>query len=123
MNAEIDDLEKLAHNKALEESPEYQRILPEVMKEVYTYFIEKELPVLEKYVKKSKNYESHDYLENKMFQVKLLISQDNLKGACDLLCGWGWMSVRYEMQQQILKEKYGITWYTPQECHPSICFE
>ena len=114
---------KCIHNKALEESPEYQKIIPEVMKEVYTHFIEKELPILEKDVRKSKNRESHSSFVNKMFQVKLFISQGNLKGACDLLCGWGYMSERHELQQRILKEKYGITWYTPQECFPFFTCE
>ena len=71
MNAEIDDLEKLAHNKALEESPEYQRILPEVTKEV-----------------------------------------DAQLEAVGLSKGIGVCHLAWATQKQILKEKYGITWYT-----------
>ena len=40
--------EMRAQNKALERSPEYQRILPEVMKEVYTLFVKERIVSLER---------------------------------------------------------------------------
>ena len=42
----IEDLR--AYNKTLEQSSEYKRILPEVMKEVYTLFVKERIVSLER---------------------------------------------------------------------------
>ena len=44
-NGSIEALQ--AYNKALEQSPEYQKILPEVMNEVYSQLVKEEIELSE----------------------------------------------------------------------------
>jgi len=44
-----------AYNEALEQSPEYQRILPEVMNEVYSQFVNEEIERSERYLEREED--------------------------------------------------------------------
>lgn len=144
-NAEIKSLEELrAYNKALEHSPKYQRILPEVMWEVNTQFvkeiiaqeerwlsykveeepIEDDDPVTVEFFKTLRtDLKAQDELRKKQIEeAKKLLPTDPARAA-ELLSQLGSCHTLWSLQKTILKEKYGITWYTPAELHPEIKFD
>ena len=126
------------YNKTLEQSSEYQRILPEVMKEVYTIFVYERIESLESLAETDEvgNEQLVDDLpweptpiERKMNKSSSLIATaksylpDNPERAADVLSQIGSCHRLWAIQKQILKEKYGITWYTPAELNPEILFD
>lgn len=144
-NAEIKSLEELrAYNKALEHSPKYQRILPEVMWEVNTQFvkeiiaqeerwlsykveeepIEDDDPVTVEFFKTLRtDLKAQDELRKKQIEeAKKLLPTDPARAA-ELLSQLGSCHTLWSLQKTILKEKYGITWYTPAELNPDVKFD
>lgn len=133
-----------AYNKSLERSPEYQRILPEVMWEVNTQFvkeiiaqeerwlsykveeepIEDDDPVTVEFFKTLRtDLKAQDELRKKQIEeAKKLLPTDPARAA-ELLSQLGSCHTLWSLQKQILKEKYGITWYTPAELHPDIRYD
>ena len=127
-----------AYNEVLEQSSEYQRILPKVMKEVYTLFVKERIESLERLAETEEvgNEQLADDLpweqtpiERKMNKPSFLIATaksylpDNPERAADVLSQIGSCHRLWDMQKTILKEKYGITWYTPAELHPEIKYD
>ena len=142
---EIKTLEELrAYNKALEQSPEYQRILPEVMKEVNTRYVLEEIeyeeqrlfyaveeepiedddPIMVEFFKTLRaDLKAQDELRKKRIEeAKKLLPTDPARAA-ELLSQLGSCHTLWSLQKTILKEKYGITWYTPAELHPDIRYD
>ena len=141
-NGSIEALQ--AYNKALEQSPEYQRILPEVMKEVYTIFVNERIKSEEDFLE---SVDENDPFFSKPFipddlpfvtpydelsiidATKMRISEakelmpHNPEEAADILAKMGSCHRLWSLQKQILKEKYDITWYTPAEVHPDIRYD
>lgn len=131
-------------NKALERSPEYQSILPEVMWEVNTQFvkeiiaqeerwlsykveeepIEDDDPIIVEFFKTLRtDLKAQDELRKKQIEeAKKLLPTDPARAA-ELLSQLGSCHTLWSLQKQILKEKYGITWYTPSELHPDIKYD
>ena len=138
-------LDKLrVQNKALERSPEYQSILPEVMWEVNTQFvkeiiaqeerwlsykveeepIEDDDPIIVEFFKTlHADLKAQDELRKKQIEeAKKLLPTDPARAA-ELLSQLGSCHTLWSLQKQILKEKYGITWYTPAELNPDVKFD
>lgn len=133
-----------AYNKSLERSPEYQRILPEVMWEVNTQFvkeiiaqeerwlsykveeepIEDDDPIMVEFFKTLRtDLKAQDELRKKQIEeAKKLLPTDPARAA-ELLSQLGSCHTLWSLQKQILKEKYGITWYTPAELNPDVKFD
>ncbi len=128
-------------NEILEKSPEYQRIIPEVMKEVYTLFVKERIESLERQAETEglfgddSNSSNDDLpweqtpIERKMNKPSVLIATaknflpDNSERAVDVLSQIGSCHRLWAIQKQILKEKYGITWYSPDELNPEIIYD
>lgn len=146
------------HNKALEQSPDYQKIMQEVDKEVYTQFTLDGIRLEEQSIAEYGDYEEPEcnydneygdepiisdgaptatddefaryekYLRKKSNRIKeakrlLEMYPDKPEHAARLFiqlgsCHWIWA-----IKKQILKEKYGITWYTPAELNPDVMFD
>ena len=121
------------HNEALEQSPEYQRILPEVMNEVYSQYVKEEIERSERYLEREDAEEDDDvfaslYKSQRETTVKKLneakrLMPDHPEQAAQVFMQLGSCHRIWAIQKQILKEKYGITWYTPDELHPEIIFD
>lgn len=139
---EIKTLEELrAHNNALEQSLEYQRILPEVMNEVYSLYVNERIESLESLAETEGLFGYDSYfpnddlpweqtsIERKMNKPSFLI--DTAKSylphdpahAAEVLSQIGSCHRLWALQKHILKEKYGITWYTPAELNPEIKYD
>ena len=117
------------HNNALELSSEYQCILPEVMNEVYSQYVKEEIERLERYLEREDAEEDgvlyrslRESTEKKLNEAKRLMP-DNPEQAAQVFMQLGSCHRIWAIQKQILKEKYGITWYTPAELHPEIKFD
>ena len=144
MDIDIYQLEELwAYNKALEDSPEYQSILPEVMKEVYTIYVNERLESLESFLESEKDnpyfsqpiipddlpFGSPQDVLSEIDEAKMKVSNakeympDNPQMAAHFLLQLGSCHRLWSLQKTILKEKYGITWYTPAELNPDIKFD
>ena len=111
-------------NEALERSPEYQRIIPEVMKEVYTQFVNEQIGQLRSMVEnnlpwKVSEQERPSFLINEA--QKLM--PDNPERAANLFIQLGSCHTLGALQKRSLNEKYGITWYTPAELNPDVKFD
>lgn len=136
--------EQRTYNKTLEQSPEYQRILPEVMNEVYSFYVNERIESLECLVETEDDGDlfgddgkfSNDDLpwdqtpiERKMNKPSFLITTaksllpHDPAHAAEVLSQIGSCHRIWAIQKQILKEKYGITWYTPAELHPEIKYD
>lgn len=136
--------EQRTYNKTLEQSPEYQRILPEVMNEVYSFYVNERIESLECLVETEDDGDlfgddgklSNDDLpwdqtpiERKMNKPSFLIATakkclpHDPARAVEVLSQLGSCHTLWDIQKRILKEKYGITWYTPAELHPEIKFD
>jgi len=142
MNDELFEYQK--HNKVLETSSEYQRILPEVMWEVNTQFvkeiiaqeerwlsykveeepIEDDDPIIVEFFKTLRaDLKAQDELRKKRIEeAKELLPTDPARAA-ELLSKLGSCHTLWALQKRILKEKYGITWYTPAELNPDVKFD
>ena len=129
-NGSIEALQ--AYNKALEQSPEYQQILPEVMNEVYSQYVKEEIERSERYLAREDKDEDDAFVslyksqrestEKKLNEAKRLMP-DYPEQAAQVFMQLGSCHRLWTMQKIILKEKYGITWYTPAELHPEIKFD
>ena len=144
-NSEPNPIEELRkHNEALEQSPEYQQILPEVMNEVYSLYVSERIESLERLAEaeEDENLFGDDgkcpnddlpweptSIERKMDKPSFLIATaksylpDNPERAAEVLSQLGSCHRLWTMQKNILKQKYGITWYSPAELHPEIKFD
>ena len=131
-------------NNALERSPEYQRILPEVMNEVYTIFVNERIKSEEDFLENVDENDPYfsqpiipddlpfvtpydelsiiDATKMKISEAKEFMPHDPEKAA-NVLTMMGSCHRLWAIQKQILKEKYDITWYTPAELHPDIRYD
>ena len=125
--------EKLrTYNEVLEQSPEYQRILPEVMNEVYSQYVKEEIERSERYLEREDKDEDdvfaslyksqRESVEKKLNEAKRLMP-DYPEQAAQVFMQLGSCHRLWTMQKNILKQKYGITWYSPAELHPEIKFD
>ena len=133
-NSELNPIEELRkHNEALEQSPEYQKILPEVMNEVYTLFVKEEIERSERYLEREDAEEDDDVFaslyrsqrestEKKLNEAKRLMP-DYPEQAAQVFMQLGSCHRIWALQKRILKEEYGITWYSPSELNPDIKFD
>lgn len=129
-NGSIEALQ--AYNKALEQSPEYQQILPEVMNEVYSQYVKEEIERSERYLAREDKDEDDAFVslyksqrestEKKLNEAKRLMP-DYPEQAARVFMQLGSCHRIWAIQKQILKEKYDITWYSPAELHPEIKFD
>ena len=130
--------EQRLYNESLEQSPKYQWLLPKVMKEVYTLFVKERIESLERLAETEEvgNEQLADDLpweptpiERKMNKPSSLIATaksylpDNPERAADVLSQISSCHKIWALQKQILREKYGITWYTPAELNPEIKYD
>lgn len=129
------------HNKALEQSPDFQKIEQEVEKEVFTQFAIDGITRLEYDMANGGEDEESVYDDefdapteydiylrkktNRIKEAKKLLEKypDHPERAARLFiqlgsCHWIWA-----MKKRILKEKYGITWYAPSEVNPDCIFD
>ena len=114
--------ELLVYNRVLEKSPEYQRVLPKVMKEVYTLFVHERIEQEEKWLETETLDTPFDdgsdesikvSIRKRIAEAKRLLP-DSPERAAQLLIQLGSCH---------LKEKYGITWYSPDELNPEIIYD
>ena len=156
--------ERRAYNKALEASPEFQKIEEEVDKEVFTLFALERIRYEEQALVEYGDYEEPEfdddwneyeyddepksscekplvpngvddafekyekYLRKRSNRIKeakrlLEVYPDQPEHAARLFmklgsCHWLWVTKKH-----ILKEKYGITWYSPAELNPDDYFD
>ena len=136
--------EQRTYNKTLEQSPEYQRILPEVINEVYSFYVNERIESLECLVETEDDGDlfgddgklSNDDLpwdqtpiERKMNKPSFLIATakkclpHDPARAAEVLSQLGSCHTLWDIQKRILKEKYDITWYTPAELNPDVKFD
>lgn len=138
-------LERLrVYNKTLEQSSEYLQILPEVMNEVYSLYVKERIESLERLAEAEEDedlfgddgkFPNDDLpwdqtpIERKMNKPSFLIATakkclpHDPARAAEVLSQLGSCHRLWDMQKTILKEKYGITWYTPSELHPEIKYD
>ena len=127
--------EYLEHNKALEQSPDYQKIMQEVDKEVYTLFALEHIQMAEQDMAEYGDYEDtfdDEFDAPTEYDIYLSKRSNRIKEAKSLLkeypdhpihaarlymqlgsCHWLWAETK-----RLLKEKYGIIWYAPSEVYP-----
>lgn len=117
-------------NEALEKSSEYQRIIPEVMREVYTRFVNERIEQQEKWLEMDTwddpfgdDPESMKFSISKRIEEAKRLLTSNPEQAAELFMQLGSCHTLWALQKRILKEKYGITWYTPAELHPEIKYD
>ena len=99
------------------------------MNEVYSQYVKEEIERSERYLERE-DAEEDDVLymslrestEKKLNEAKRLMP-DNPEQAAQVFMQLGSCHRLWTMQKNILKEKYGITWYTPDELHPEIIFD
>jgi len=120
------------YNKDFEHSSEYLKILPEVMKEVYTLFVKEEIECSEAYLTREEEtddpvlksfYNSQREATEKQINEAKRLLPDDPEQAAQVFMQLGSCHRLWDMQKTILKEKYGITWYTPAELHPEIKYD
>ena len=117
-------------NEALEKSSEYQRIIPEVMKEVYTLFVNERIEQEEKWLEMDTwddpfgdDPESIKISTSKRIEEAKRLLPSNPEQAAELFMQLGCCHTIWALQKRILKEKYDITWYTPAELNPVIIYD
>ena len=121
-----------AYNEALEQSSVYLKILPEVMKEVYSQYVKEEIERSERYLAREDKDEDdvfaslyrsqRESTERKLNEAKMLMP-DYPEQAAQVFMQLGSCHRIWALQKRILKEKYGITWYSPSELNPDIKFD
>lgn len=132
--------EKQLSNNILEQSSEYQRILPEVMWEVNTQYVKDIIAQEERWQSYKVEEEpiedddpflkilradlkAQDELRKKQIEeAKELLPTDPARAA-ELLSQLGSCHTLWSLKKAILKEKYDIIWYTPAELHPDIRYD
>ena len=126
-----------AYNKSLEQSPNYQRIIKDVDKEIYTIIAFEGIKDLEQYLANGGEDETtwlegwdNDDLQtvterksDKIKKAKFLLEEDKPEEAADLFMQLGSCHRFWALKKQILKEKYDITWYSPSELNPGIKYD
>ena len=126
----IEDLRAYSH--ALEQSSEYLKILPEVMKEVYTLFVKEEIECSEAYLTREEEtddpviksfYNSQRESTEKQINEAKRLLPDDPEQAAQVFMQLGSCHRLWDIQKTILKEKYGITWYSPDELNPEIIYD
>ena len=129
-NIEITIEELRIQNEALERSPEYQRIIPKVMREVYTLFVNERIEQEEKWLEMDDtddpfgdDPESMKISTSKRIEEAKRLLPSNPEQAAELFMQLGCCPTLWALQKRILKEKYGITWYTPDELNPDVKFD
>jgi len=147
MENNLKSIEELRiQNEALENSLEYQRIIPEVMKEVYTQFVNERIKEEEEFLESLKDLEDDPFFSRpinaddlpfgspndemsytdstkaKIASAKELMP-NHPEQAAEYLIKLGHCHRIWGLQKSILKERFGITWYTPAELNPDICFD
>lgn len=117
-------------NDTLEKSPEYQRIIPEVMKEVYTQFVNERIEHEEKWLEMDTwespfgdDPESMKISTSKRIEEAKKMLPSNPEQAAELFMQLGSCHTIWALKKRILKEKYGITWYSPAELNPEIKYD
>jgi len=120
------------NNEVLEQSSEYLKILPEVMKEVYTLFVKEEIERSEAYLAREEEtddpviksfYNSQRESTEKQINEAKRLLPDDPEQAAQVFMQLGSCHRLWDMQKTILKEKYGITWYSPDELNPEIIYD
>ena len=120
------------YNEVLEQSSEYLKILPEVMKEVYTLFVKEEIERSEAYLAREEEtddpviksfYNSQRESTEKQINEAKKLLPDDPEQAAQVFIQLGSCHRLWDMQKTILKEKYGITWYSPDELNPEIIYD
>lgn len=111
-------LVKRPYTEVLEKTSRYQRIFPRMMKEVYTQCVKEELVHLEDSVK-----EENSYTKEKIVRVKQLMADDKIEQAFDIFDGLGYCHKLWRIQKRILLIKYGIIWFSPEECNPWVIYD
>ena len=127
----INTIEELrVQNEALERTPEYQRIIPEVMREVYTLFVNERIEQEEKWMEMDTwddpfgdDPESIKISTSKRIEEAKRLLPSNPEQAAELFMQLGCCHTIWALQKRILKEKYDITWYTPAELDPEVKFD
>ena len=126
----IENLRGYSH--ALEQSSEYLKILPEVMKEAYTLFVKEEIERSEEYLAKEEEtddpvlksfYNSHREATEKQIDEAKRLLPDDPEQAAQVFMQLGSCHRLWNLQKTILKEKYDITWYSPDELNPEIIYD
>ena len=124
MNGKLKTIEeRRLYNETLEQSSEYSHIIPEVMNEVYSQYVKEEIERSERYLEREDAEEDDDVFaslyrsqrestERKLNEAKMLMP-DYPEQAAQVFMQLGSCHRLWTMQKNILKEKYGITWYTP----------
>lgn len=121
-------IEGLKHyNDSLEKSQHYKEILPQVMDEVYRTYAKNELEEAEEHLNRMENNDSIDieYYNSereKINNAKSLLTTAPEKAA-ELYFRMGTCQDLWSIQKSILKNKYGITWYTPAELNPNSKYD
>ena len=113
------------HNMIVECSPEYNNVIDDVMREVYTTFVRENIESAEMSLNEWDTIYGEEYYQEekqKMEKAKELLSSDPEKAA-ELYLMLGSCHIIEGLKKTILKEKYGITWYTPAEVHPDIIYD
>lgn len=144
MDRESDEIVKeyQEHNRALERSSDFQRILPEVEKEVFTQFTLERIKDMELYLAEGGEDDESafydDELEipteydiylrkksNRIKEAKKLLEKfpDQPIHAARLFMRFGSCHSIWAIKKWILKEKYGITWYAPSEVNPDFIYD
>ena len=119
-------------NKLLENSEEYQRILPDVLKSVYTLFVKEEIERSEEYLAREEEtddpvlksfYNSQREATEKQINEAKRLLPDDPEQAAQVFMQLGSCHRLWDMQKTILKEKYGITWYSPDKLNSEIIYD
>jgi hypothetical protein len=102
------------------------------MKEVYTQYVKEEIERSEEYlaweeetddpVLKSFYNSQREATEKQINEAKRLLPDDP-EQAAQVFMQLGSCHRLWDMQKTILKEKYGITWYSPDELNPEIIYD
>lgn len=155
-------IEKLrTHNQALEQSPEFQKIVQEVDKEVYTQFTLERIREAEHDLVEYGDYEEPEFdwvsefdnepnssfdkplvsdevgdafarykkylrkRSNRIKEAKRLLEMypDEPERAAGLFIQLGSCLWLWGMKKSLLKDRYGITWYTPAELDPDVIYD
>ena len=100
------------------------------MKEVYTQFVNENIEREEKWLEMDTwddpfgdDPESMKISTSKRIEEAKRLLPSNPEQAAELFMQLGCCHTLWALQKCILKEKYGITWYTPAELHPEIKYD
>ncbi len=128
------------HNEKLRSNPEFETLLKEITKEYYEQILENHIEFLRKEIfiregisESSSIYSNDNHSLEELreeleyyLNARKVLAEDIGKaqkeytilqyefGACHSI----WAHIKKE-----LKEKYGITWYTPAELHPYVMYD